>query len=475
MQGRQENEHDRLSRCSEGIGNRKRPLPSSKRNYCSIIAGSVLVYWIFVSLIPVYNKYFFQKDLFPYPIATAGLQLGCVSILLAVWNTLEHCYYVGSRRDNDTLLTTPTSWIGGPHLIWKLQWCAPIGVLFGLKYGVTNLGLHLVAAPTHLLLQATDLVWTVLSAWIINRERLSMVELGCLAGCIAGSFVLSWHHLHPNSDDEMSKHEYGETNATLAEAAASSELLSHNITGSHSTPYAGVFAIFINLLSPMLLGLCIATLRLACCELMRPDNRVAGKISAVELTTLKLWISSLVALLLANTFERGDASNEGNEVALQPWWQAFLTLPWTTKVGVMGGSVLIAIFQVNCTMLTHLTSAVSVGLVGQGKIIPQWIIATIFATATMKYKIQGYNLLGAFLIMTSAATFAGSKFWMTRGLQQELQQQHTGAVNASFSDSTSGANHEKAGHLPRHGQGAPANIDMLADEHTGLLQRDPYG
>ena len=57
---------------------------------------------------------------------------------------------------------------------------------------MTNLGLHLVPAPTHLLLQSTDLVWTVLSAWFINGEIVTPAEMLCLVGCVAGSVVLSW-------------------------------------------------------------------------------------------------------------------------------------------------------------------------------------------------------------------------------------------------------------------------------------------
>jgi drug/metabolite transporter (DMT)-like permease len=428
-------------------------------SYLSVVAGSVFVYWLFVSLIPVYNKYYFQEDLFPYPIATAGIQLGTVSLLLAVWNTLEHHW---NRRHKERLHQQPTShtaataasgeycdiypttaceestsWIGGPHLLWKLYWCAPLGVLFGLKYGVTNWGLDLVAAPTHLLLQATDLVWTVTSAWIINRERLSCVEAASLVACIAGSLVLSWHQLqvqnpmytntnndtaydYPNYENDDSLDDYPWTTTTQIPQEGSSivDMIHHS----------GMFAIFINLLSPMLLGLCIATLRLACCELMRPDNRVKGTVSAVELTTLKLIISSFVALVLACLLEQGDHDKDYHDTTIDatpqqqqvyltlsqqqqphriPWWQAFAQLPLSTQTGVMGGALLIAVFQVNCTALTHLTSAVSVGLIGQVKIIPQWIVATLVSSQTL----QRDNLIGAALILASAATFAGSRFW----------------------------------------------------------------
>ena len=444
---------------------------------CAMITISVATYWLFVSLIPIYNKFYFRKDLYPFPIATAGIQLGVVAVVLAIWNISQHYYddYAikktkyhnnsmmilqqvaldsPSRRDQQTAsrsgnetsnvplnatnvnisdgddgtridlnrttnlinsASTP-SWILDEHFLWKMKWCTPIGILFGLKYGVTNLGLHLLPAPTHLLLQSTDLVWTVLGAWIINNEHVTNLELCCLCCCVMGSVILSWQ-LHVN-----------EHSHTHVDDSSSENLLPHNGAPSSISPSSTslIFALGINLLSPMLLGLCISTLRLACCELMRPNNRVNGTVSSVELTSIKLVISSLVAIVLATVFETHvlmdvDENSCGSSDAgalmihcslAPPWWEAFYFLTSsTTKAGVIGGAMLIAIFQVNCTYLTYLTSAVSVGLVGQVKIIPQWIVAAIFATATSDFTLQPRNIAGAFLIMISAAAFAMSKSW----------------------------------------------------------------
>jgi hypothetical protein len=346
--------------------------------YECAVTTSVLIYWIFVSLIPVYNKFFFQNSLFPYPIATAGIQLAVVSLVLALLNTLQHCCWhvqCGLRRQPD--LDPPLrSWIFGPHFFWKVQWCFPIGFLFGVKYGVTNLGLHLISAPTHLLLQSTDLVWTVLGAWWINGEVINATELLCLIGCVSGSLVLGWQV----SEDQ--------------------------------SVAAPLFAILINLISPMLLGLCISTLRLACVELMRPDNRVAGTVSSVELTSIKLMMSSSVALISACILEGGreEQQNWKDEQHQISWWAAFAALPSSTKWGVIGGAGLIAVFQANCTFLTFLTNAVAVGLCGQVKIIPQWITATIFATKASNFTVKPTAIIGAFLICGSAATFSYSNW-----------------------------------------------------------------
>ncbi|KAL7529257.1 hypothetical protein ACHAWF_002903 [Thalassiosira exigua] len=341
----------------------QKPLGAPRRGRRVLaVAASVTLFWTTVSLIPIYNKYFFQKKYYPFPIATAGVQLGCVAALLVAIN-------VGGRiaRGTGEEAAREKSWILGPHFLWKLKAVFPIGFLFGIKYGVTNLGLHLVPAPTHLLLQSTDLIWTLLGAWFINGERTSWLGLACLAGCVAGSFVLS---------------------IQVGQNAAA--------------PYC---AIAVNLLSPIILGLCISTLRSACVELMRKDNRVGGTVTSVELTALKLSISSVVALALAAMFEHGnEASDESG------WLESFRNLPTEVKAGVLGGSLPILIFQVNCTFLTHLTSSVAVGLVGQLKIIPQWIVATIFSS-NMNIHFTGLNIVGAMLTMISAAAFAVNEYF----------------------------------------------------------------
>ena len=50
------------------------------------------------------------------------------------------------------------------------------------------------------------------------------------------------------------------------------------------------------------------------------------------------------------------------------------------------------------------------GLCGQVKIIPQWITAAIFATATTQFRLDRHNLLGAVLILCSAAVYCYSNY-----------------------------------------------------------------
>jgi len=200
-----------------------------------------------------------------------------------------------------------------------------------------------------------------------------------LIGCVAGTLVLGWQV----SEDQ--------------------------------TITAPLYAILINLISPMLLGLCISTLRLACVELMRPDNRVGGTVSSVELTSIKLLMSSSVALILACFLEGGGEHSRHKE----SWWVAFFNLPNSTKLGVIGGAILIAVFQANCTFLCFLTNAVTVGLVGQVKIIPQWMTAVVFSTKVTNFIVKPTAVVGAFLICGSAAVFAFSNWMQWRTEEEE--------------------------------------------------------
>ena len=74
----------------------------------------------------------------------------------------------------------------------KARNIGPLGVAFGLKLGATNVGLALVSVEMHVLLAATDIVWTALFARLINGERVRNVTGGlALVGCFAGACLVS--------------------------------------------------------------------------------------------------------------------------------------------------------------------------------------------------------------------------------------------------------------------------------------------
>jgi len=368
------------------------------------VSLSIAAYWILVSLIPIVNKRFFRRMAYPYPVATAGIQLGLVGIALsflccAIHRVEERGRFREVELAGEGVFRSPTVrarrktmydddddddcedgirlehqddevlWIFDEHLPWKLRTVLPVGALFGLKYAVTNQGLMMVSTPVHLLLQSTDLVWTMLWAYTINGECIDYVGLTSLLGCVSGTVMLSTQVV--SNDREVPRRYRDDT----------------------------ILAILMNLLSPLLLGLCIATLRSACVELQRETNRVGGRVSSVEITALKLLVSSPVALVLATLFEGS-------------WLQAFRDLSVPTRLGVIGSSLPILAYQVNCTYLTAITSAISVGLVGQLKIVPQWIAAVLLSTPTGGYLLGGWNAAGTMVTIVSASGYAVHN-WVT--------------------------------------------------------------
>lgn len=349
------------------------------RRHSVLVIISVAIYWIAVAAVPVWNKHVMHPRRFPYAVATAAIQLGVVAAVLFLTSVVKH-FAVDPRASPTTSETSSqsaplleespslpslalyheerevvqkamrlkrraasagtrlerrpgpglaedraasvgalvkpeqvpavapavaehgASWVLGPHLGYKLRHVAPIGVLFGLKYVVTNLGLLLFPVSVHLLLQGTDILWTVLAARVINRETLEPAELLACALCLVGSCCVSV-------------------------SAAS-------LLGASPLP------LVVNLLSPALLGLCIATLRRATVELMHPGNKLGGTMTYGELTCWKLMFSAVTAAVGAMLVD-GSLSENG-----LPWWDALGRAPPSLVLGLLGGSLLVLIFQV---------------------------------------------------------------------------------------------------------------------------------
>jgi hypothetical protein len=334
------------------------------------VALSVVIYCLSVAAVPIYNKKIFSGTIcpsgrclksFPYPITTAFLQLGFVSVVLAFASIVSH---VSSRRSR----AEGRSWIFGPHFGYKLRHIAPVGVLFGVKYGITNWGLALVPTAKHLLLQSTDLVWTIIFARFINKERLGVFEGIAAAFSVAGAVFVS--------------------------------------LGAGGELEAPVLGLTVNLLTPIFLALCITTLRTGAAEIFRKDNCVQGTVTPAEFTAIKLALSSLVAFVLALCLENEGVQWLEGKKDPKSWWIALDHYPLDSTVALFGGALFVLIFQVNITWLAGLTSAVAVGIVGEVKVVPQWIMNGLFNTSSVDFSPQ--NIWGAVLSLAGSVVFAAS-------------------------------------------------------------------
>uniref|UniRef100_A0A7R9ZX60 Sugar phosphate transporter domain-containing protein n=1 Tax=Pyrodinium bahamense TaxID=73915 RepID=A0A7R9ZX60_9DINO len=325
---------------------------------------SVVVYCLAVSAVPIYNKEVFsgaahagiRLTKFPYPIATAFLQLGLVAVVLSVMNVVGHL----TRRESGA------SWIFGPHFAYKLRVVAPVGLLFGLKYGLTNWGLQLMATGTHLLLQSTDLIWTVVTARLWNQEKLGCVELFAAVLATIGSVMIGLH---------------------------AGQVLE-----------APMIPLLVNCLTPLVLALCISTLRSGAKELFRPDNRLQGSVTPAEFTAIKLFLSAFMALLLSFVLESGAINLKAGH--RPPWWVALQEESAAEMLFLFVGGVFVLIFQVNITWLSGLTSAVTVGIVGGIKVVPQWLLNAAFLG--MHINTALLNIGGAMLVLSASIIYAVS-------------------------------------------------------------------
>lgn len=333
------------------------------------VAFSVVIYCLSVSAVPIYNKKVFSGNVcwsggcaksFPFPITTAFLQLGFVSLVLAIMSIIGHICSPRSRASG-------CSWIFGPHFGYKLRHIAPVGVLFGIKYGITNWGLALVPTAKHLLLQATDLVWTCIFARIINKEHLGAVETVAAALSVVGAVLISF--------------------------AAGGEL------------EAPALGLTVNLLTPIFLALCITTLRTGAAEVLRADNCLGGSMSPVEFTAIKLALSSTMALVLAFVIESEAIQTLEGKQHAQSWWIALSDYPFASLCLVLAGGFFVLIFQVNITWLAGLTSAVAVGIVGEVKVLPQWVLNELF---NLKVDFSPLNIAGAAFSLTGSILYAVS-------------------------------------------------------------------
>jgi len=169
---------------------------------------------------------------------------------------------------------------------------------------------------------------------------------------------------------------------------------------------APVLPLLVNCLTPLVLALCISTLRSGAKELFRPDNPLRGSMSPAEFTSLKMFLSSFTALLLSFVLESGTISTDHSEAPREAWWVA-LQHEQVAGIGfLLLGGVFVLIFQVNITWLSGLTSAVTVGVVGGVKVVPQWFLNAAFQGPSVD--VSPLNMAGAALVLVASTLYAVS-------------------------------------------------------------------
>eukprot|EP00403_Amphidinium_massartii_P011331 CAMPEP_0178427272 /NCGR_PEP_ID=MMETSP0689_2-20121128/29660_1 /TAXON_ID=160604 /ORGANISM="Amphidinium massartii, Strain CS-259" /LENGTH=410 /DNA_ID=CAMNT_0020048975 /DNA_START=12 /DNA_END=1244 /DNA_ORIENTATION=+ len=372
------------SRLSDGNGKtgtcEEKQKPVTWLRIWQVVLGTV-IFCLTVSAVPLYSKLVFEggsQPRFPYPLATAVLQLGFTAIILTIISIVRHLLSPPCPPDQTTAADacqqqpSAPSWCLGPHMMYKISYTAPVGVMFGVKFAVTNWGLLTVPAPTHLLLQSTDLVWTLLFARLVNGERLNKLES-------VGAWLSSFGAIIISFDASM--------------AAA--------------VPF---FPLLVNMLTPIALALTVTFLRKGVKELMNPKNRIGG-MTAIEFTAWKISFSAVTALCLSLFLESGTVTLSRHGL-LQPdskpaWWVALQQYPWDGVQLLLVDSFCLLLFQVNLTWLTSLTSAVTVGIIAEIKVIPQWLINSVFG---LPVHLTTANIVGSVIMLSASGVYGFSSF-----------------------------------------------------------------
>ena len=147
------------------------------------VAVAILLCLLTISVVPLANKAVLKRGANGAPLAMTACQLFGAALLFGLCHVL-HSAATGS-------LARPTR----AELRRKAKNIGPLGVAFGLKLGVTNVGLSLVSVELHVLLMATDIFWTT-ALRAANQPRGAQSSGGARALWVLRRRVPGLHQRH---------------------------------------------------------------------------------------------------------------------------------------------------------------------------------------------------------------------------------------------------------------------------------------
>ena len=268
------------------------------------------------------------------------------------------------------------------------KFIAPWLKIFGLKFGVMNIGMRMCSLSLHMLLQTTDVIWTVLAARFILLEQIPWQQMASCVVIFVGCAVSA-------------------ASGAPAQVGARAQ----------STPFA--VAIAINLLSPLMEGLVVVLLRRAvspqnqgdapstacavprapmpravqgrpgACNAHRASALAQGK-AATHITAYKLSVGALAVLPFALALEG-------------PWHLSPAGLGGLAGISrVALGATLMIVFQLNWTWLSQLHCGTALGVIGATKVIPQWCLQY----AASGRALSTWSGIGVALVLVASLAFA---------------------------------------------------------------------
>ena len=190
----------------------------------------------------------------------------------------------------------------------------------------------------------------------------------------------------------------------------------------HST----VLALCLNLATPALEGLTVVYLRKSGKVLKPTEMRdpVLSEIGVMEMTLFKLMWSALTVLPFALAFEGFFHDTFKHEVSV---FTAMNDVDKVFYTRVVGGALITLALQVSVFGVAIVSSAISVGVLGQLKVVGQVGLASLvyndFAYTTM-------HVIGMIMIICASVVYGVAKYARRKAMLEEAERAHAQAQAA---------------------------------------------
>jgi len=309
-------------------------------------------YYILSVIMPIFSSFLFKgwKGIkgYGYPLFAKWLQMFGTVILLLIANVMVH--YL-QRKD-----LLEKSWIFGGQFIWKCKHMFFPSLCFAIVMSLTNVGIFLIDVNTHVLLRSSEIILTVLFAFLIQMEIPSIFTIGCCAALLAGTAFVSFDF----------------TQNWGASAAA----------------------LIINLASAVATGLMIVVLRRACLVLRETDQTI----TILEITLIKVGMATVMMLGPAFFLERNaihSLIHAESDIILM----------------VLAGVIITMTFQSITCGLAAFSLATTVGVISQSKVLPQIALAAVL---TSSFSLTLMHMIGVVLIALGSLGYAILRYFALR-------------------------------------------------------------
>ncbi|KAG9392816.1 EamA-like transporter family [Carpediemonas membranifera] len=152
------------------------------------------IYLASATIMPLYNYLCYRGHHhavrpFPYPVTFTAIQLFATCAFMTVANIALH--FLRPHRHG-------SSWVLGRGLLVKLSTLFMPAAIFAGNMSMMNMGLMKTSVSVHVLLRGSEIVWIILMAWILQKERPRVLTVACIALLFVGTALVSLQLLLSN-------------------------------------------------------------------------------------------------------------------------------------------------------------------------------------------------------------------------------------------------------------------------------------